>query len=281
MEVRELGEPFAEYRTVGVTDDLRQGDVIEATDIEATMWHRHLLVITADCDFAHAKNQGRVTCVPLLRAEEYLAEMRIPRIREQIAKQQLKGLREILSNAGAPSISDHRLREWPSEEEPEAIVTGLGLKQGEAQKATAALTAVRMLNAPITDLKGALELLVDAQLAGINPPKRENATKNLVRNLRETYAQPPGDALFLSAIGPGINEGYFAYLRHIEQVSESDISLGSTRRAVQYRRISRLQDRFIHALVQRFAMVFMSIGLPDEYEEQRDFYSEMLGEGVV
>lgn len=111
-----MDESFAEFRTIGVADPLRQGDVIEATDMGASMWHRHLLVITADCDFAHAKHQGRVTCVPLLRAEEYLVEMRVPRIREQIAKQQLKGLREILSKAGAPIISDRRLREWPGEE---------------------------------------------------------------------------------------------------------------------------------------------------------------------
>ena len=243
-EVHELDESFAEYRTIGVADPLRQGDVIEATDMGASMWHRHLLVITADCDFAHAKHQGRVTCVPLLRAEEYLAEMRVPRIREQLANQQLRGLREILSKAGAPTISDRRLREWPGEEEPSAIVVGLGLKQGDAQKATAALTAIRMLDAPTGVLKDALNSLVDAQLAGINPPKRESATKNLIKSLRDTYAQPPGDALFLSAIGPGIKEGYFAYLRHIEQILEPEISLGSTRRAVQYRRISRLQDRF-------------------------------------
>lgn len=138
-----------------------------------------------------------------------------------------------------------------------------------------------MLGAPTGGLKDALNSLVDAQLAGINPPKRESAIKSLAKSIREPYAQPPGDALFLSAIGPGINEGYFAYLRHIEQILESEISLGPTRRAVQYRRISRLQDRFVHALAQRFAMVFMSIGLPDEYEEQRDLYSETLGEGIA
>lgn len=281
MEVRELDEGFAEYRTTGLADPLRQGDVVEAAEIGASMWQRHLLVITADCDFAHAKHQGRVTCVPLLKAEEYLAEMQVPKIRERLVNKQVKDVREILSKASAPAITDRRLREWPREEEPSAIVAMLDLNQGDAQKATAALTAIRMLDESAGNLKDAISSLVDAQLAGINPPKEENAVKNVMSTLRTAYAQPPGDALFLSAIGPGLDEGYFAYLRHIEQVSEFEVSLGPTRRAAQYRRVSRLHDRFTHALVQRFAMVFMSIGLPDEYEEQRNLYSEMLGEGLA
>jgi hypothetical protein len=47
---------------------------------------------------------------------------------------------------------------------------------------------------------------------------------------------------------------------------------------VSYRRISHLRDRYIHALVQRFALVFMAIGLPKEYEEIRDLHSDILGE---
>jgi hypothetical protein len=239
------------------------------------------MVITADCDFAYAKHQGRVTCVPLLRVEEYLTEMHIPKIREQLINKQLKEIRNILSKASAPTISERRLRQWPSEEEPSAIVTGLNLNQEAAQKAMAALVATRMLDTPTGDLKEAINSLVDAQLAGINPPKRESALKAMISRLQGTYAQPPGDAFFLSAIGPGLDEGYFAYLRHIEQVPEPEISFGSTRRVAKYRRVSRLQERFAHALVQKFAMVFMSIGLPNEYEEQRDLYSVMLGEGLT
>src|SRR5258708_984972 len=106
---RKVDEPFAEYREVGVADPLRQGDVLEAVDIGASMWQRHLLVITADCDFAYAKHQGRVTCVPLLAAEEYLSEMQLPKIRERLIKQPLKEMRQILSKPGAPNISDRRL----------------------------------------------------------------------------------------------------------------------------------------------------------------------------
>ncbi|WP_328726210.1 hypothetical protein [Streptomyces sp. NBC_00259] len=276
-----MDESFAEYREVGVADPLRQGDVLEAVDAEVTMWRRHLLVMTADCDFAYAKHQGRVTCVPLLAAEEYLSEMQIPKIREQLVKPQLKEIRQILSKAPVPTISDRRLREWASEEAPGDIVKMLELQQTDAQKVMAALEAIRMMDALASTLKEGVSLLVEAQLIGTSPPKRDNAVKKVVNQLRGSYQQPPGDALFLTAIGPGQDAGYFAYLRHIEQVWEPEISLGPSHREVVYRRISRLRDRFAHALVQRFAMVFMSIGLPEQYEELRDLHAEILGDNFA
>jgi hypothetical protein len=276
-----VDDPFAEYREVGVADPLRQGDVLETVDVGASMWQRHLLVITADCDFAYAKHQGRVTCVPLLTAEEYLSEMQIPKIRERLVKQPLKRMRQIISTSGVPNISDQRLRDWASEEAPADIVMRLELKLADAQEATAALEAIRMIDAPTLNLKEGVDSLVDAQLVGASPPKREIAVKKVVSGLREAYVRPPGDALFLTAIAAGYDGGYFAYLRHIEQVWGPEISLGPSRREVRYRRISHMRDRFAHALVQRFAMVFMSIGLPEQYEDLRDLYSEMLGDNFT
>ncbi|WHX18937.1 hypothetical protein QFW82_18705 [Streptomyces malaysiensis subsp. malaysiensis] len=272
-----MDEPFAEYREVGAADPLRQGDVLEAVEPGATMWQQHLLVMTADCDFAHAKHQGRVTCVPLLAAEEYLSEMQIPKIRARLAKPQVSEIRQILSKYPAPTISDRRLREWASEEEPSDIVKMLELQQADAQRAMAAFEAIRTMDTPTDNLEEGIRLLVEAQLSAPNPPKRQNAVKRVMDKLREPYTQPPGDALFLTAISPGQDEGYFAYLRHIEQIWEPDISLGPSHREVTYRRISRMRDRFTHALVQRFAMVFMSIGLPHQYEEHRDLHADLLG----
>ncbi|MFB6843475.1 hypothetical protein ACFCXS_01180 [Streptomyces sp. NPDC056373] len=276
-----MGELFAEYREVSVADPLRQGDVLEAVDPGATMWQRHLLVMTADCDFAYAKHQGRVTCVPLLAADEYLLEMQLPKIREQLVRLQLKELRQIFSKAAVPAITDGRLREWASEQTPADIAKVLELRQTDAQKTMAALEAIGIMDTVANTLKEGVDLLVRAQLVGVSSPKRDNAVKKVVNHLRGAYAQPPGDALFLSAIGPGEEDGYFAYLRHIEQVWEPEIARGPSHTKVAYRRISRMQDRFAHALVQRFAMVFMSIGLPHQYEELRDLHAEIQGDKVV
>jgi hypothetical protein len=85
-------------------------------------------LLSADCDFARGKHHGRVTCVPLLTAEEYLVEMWIPKIREQVVEKRMYELRELLARAEAPPISDNRLREWASEVLPAEIAEQLELQ---------------------------------------------------------------------------------------------------------------------------------------------------------
>lgn len=67
---------FTESCSRPANTPLRQGDVLEASDPAASVWTRHLMIITADCDFANSKNAGRVTCVPLLAADEYQYPLR-------------------------------------------------------------------------------------------------------------------------------------------------------------------------------------------------------------
>ena len=246
-------EPFMEYREVSVTDPLRQGDVLEAVDADASQWKRHLLVITADCDFVHGKHQGRVTCVPLLLAEEFLLELQVPRLREKyISTKLLPALRRILSAVSGHQVSDDRLRAWPHELAVTKIIGSLGLTGEDADVANAAFEAIRLLGEPCSTLDDAVSNLIDAQLAGPRPQTRDNIVRGVSESLKGPYSQPPGDALFLSAIGPRHDVGYFAYLRHLEQVLQPEIAIGPTRTAVEYRRISRLQDRYTHAIVQRF-----------------------------
>ncbi|WP_125792447.1 hypothetical protein [Amycolatopsis sp. WAC 01376] len=273
-----MTDPYPEYRNISVTDPLRQGDILEAADPAASHWQRHLLVITADCDFAHAKHQGRVTCVPVLTAQEYLLEMQIPRIREAALKKFVATLRATLASTSAANISDQRLRAWPCETAPGDIVASLELDARKTATARAALESIRLASQPAESLGQAVEFLIDSYLAASAPQKRDNIVNGIVSKLKGPYSQPPGDALFLSAIAPECDLGYFVYLRHLEQVREADIALGPTRRTANYRRIARLQDRYAHALVQRFALVFMSIGLPAEYEEIRELHSDYLGE---
>lgn len=274
-----MTDSFAEYHDVSVTDPLRQGDVLEAADPNASKWQRHLLVITADCDFAHDKHQGRVTCVPLLRADEYLLELQVPRIRDKYLRTKvLPALRTVLAGVGAPNVSDDRLRAWPLESDVPSILRALGLSGKEAEVAAAAFAAIHVLAEPCASLDEAVTNLIRAQLSGPQPQKRENIAKAIAETLKAPYSQPPGDALFLSAVGPRQDAGFFAYLRHLELVWQADIALGPTRGDQRYRRIAHLHDRYTHAMVQRFALVFMSIGLPREYEEIRDLYSELMGE---
>lgn len=273
-----MSESFVEYRTISGSDPLRQGDVLESVDSKPSMWERHLLVITADCDFAHSKHQGRVTCIPLLTTNEYLLEMAVPRLRDRLVKKPLGELQSILRRSGFPNATDQRVRAWVCEEDDDTIIADLGIGNEDRDVLVRTLSSIRMIDSPVATLEEATNALVEAQLLSSQPPKRSNAINNVLNPLRESFSHPPGDALFLSAVAPKQEIGYFAYLRHLEQVWEPEISIRPTRHEVKYRRISRLHDRFIHALVQKFAMVFMSVGLPDEYEDTRNLHSAMLGD---
>lgn len=267
---------FAEYQDVRVVDPLRQGDVLEAVHPEASRWQRHLVVLTADCDLARAKHLGRVTCVPLLTEQEYLLEMQIPSLRDKAMNKFVDELRKALPST-APKISDERLKEWPCEAAPDEIVAALQLTGQRADNAKAACESIRLVSQKPETLDDAVKILIDSQVGAPNPQRRDKIVDGIVNKLRNTYSNPPGDALFLSSIAPRNSLGYFAYLRHLEQVSETDIALGPARSVPTYRRISRLQDRYTHALVERFAHVFMSIGLPSAYEDVRDLHAEYLG----
>ncbi|MES0836673.1 hypothetical protein [Nocardiopsis tropica] len=276
-----MDEPFSEHREVSMTEPLSQGDVLEAVNTKTSIWQRHLLIITADCDLAFAKHQGRVTCVPLLPAGDYLSEMQVPRIREQLANKQVDYIKKTISKHRSNKISDQRLREWATEEEPENIAKQLGLPREESKKIEASLKSIRLIDQKTSELKESVRNLIDSQMTGNGTKKRESVKKEITGRLRGVYTQPPGDAFFLSSIASGQSQGYFAYLRQIEQVWEPQISLGPTRKKTGYRRISHIEDRFTHALIQRFAMVFMSIGLPTEYEQIRDLHADVLGDDLA
>lgn len=272
---------FVEYQSVAITEPLRQGDVLERVGDDATAWNRHLLVMTADCDFAHDKHQGRVTCVPLLTKDEYLLELQIPKLRDQATLKLVAGLETALAALGTPEISKARLRDWPREEATDTILTSLAVPDEKRETVGGLVDGIRDLGAVTDTLAAATAALVKAQRRLPNGQSEKNLRAQVVDRLRNAFKQPPGDALFLSALADGHDYGYFAYLRHLEQIWQPQVSLGPSRSAVKYRRLSRLQHNYTHAIAQRFALVFMSIGLPDSYEEMRDLHADLLGEDIL
>lgn len=266
---------FTEYDRLTAGTPLRQGDVLETTSA-GTPWDRTLFVITADCDLAHEKHQGRITCVPLLTSEEYLREIQIPKLRTRFAKRALDPLISIVDSNGGPKLSPDRTRQWATEQSTTEILEQLQMPKLAATQLHPLLEALHLIDSKSDSLSECSTYLVKAlEALGAKQAKAKN---EVLSALREPYKQPPGDALFIGSLSPDHVGGYFAYLRHLEQIWEPEIALQSSRRAASYRRISRFQDKITDALVQRFALVFMSIGLPRDYEENRDLHALMLEE---
>jgi hypothetical protein len=208
---------FSEYRPVGLSEPLRQGDVLEKVSDDATAWDRHLLVITADCDFAYDKHQGRVTCVPLLTKDEYLIEFFLPKVREQAVTKLTSGLREIFLQAGAPNVSESRMRTWPTEQSNEEILSVMSVSESRRQLATQMLDGIRLLQRVPNSMAQAVDALVTALGSIPNGQAETKIRADISNRIQNTFRQPPGDALFLSTIAERYDDGYFAYLRHLEQ----------------------------------------------------------------
>lgn len=255
--------------------------MLESSDSAATMWDRHLLVVTADCDFAFGKNQGRVTCIPLLTAKEYLGEFVLPRHEEKARSKLTQEAKRHFTKAGFPSISDQRITEWLHEESIAGIIDAANIPPGDHASLSRLLTALQKIcmRGPNETIK--FSDVIEAQLQIPNSRSRSDLVASLQSAVKETFRRSPGDAIFLSSIGPGETEGYFGYLRHITQVWEPDVATHLSRFAHRYQRISRLSERFTHAVVQKFALVFLSIGLPTEYEANRDANAEYFVEGLT
>lgn len=269
-----------EYRCVSAAEPLRQGDIIEARAGDVGEWERVLVVITADCDLAHSKHEGNVTCVPILTADEYLLNVIFPRLREKLAEFPKGLIKDVLQRNLGKTISDERLLDWVKSAEIEAIRDSVQLDGESFAAVERCHRSIRLLCREYSSVHESMTAFVDAQVTANEALRREKAVGRVRDAIREAFRNPPGDAMFLSAIADGLGDGYFVSLRHITQVVETDVALRFKYGNHRYQRISRLTDRFIHFLVQRFAMVFLPIGMPKEFEETRDLIALMKVEGL-
>lgn len=274
-------EGGVESSAVSVRAPLHQGDVLEATGDAVSMWQRHLIVITADCDLEHGKHLGRVTCTPFLSVDEYLRTIHLARPREDLAGALVAILQEALAGIGHAGIADERLKDWILEAPTDEVVEALEATGDRALEIHRLASTLRRTCEDWASLPAATESMIAGRLVASPERNRSSVAKELAGQYKNAFRSTPGDALFISSIAPGLTDGYFAYLRHHESVWQSDIALDSARSHTPYRRIGRLQERYTYALVQRFASVFMSIGLPSTYEGTRDLYYEVLKESVT
>lgn len=236
------------------------------------------MVVTADCDLAYAKHSGRITCVPLLTADEYLLEIYFPELRKPVTERHAREFAAALNSAGGRTMSEGRIVEWCLEvEHGDQVSAAFDVAEDVRQLIENSCNGIRLANSHCDTVEKAVTNLVDSQSLHSNPKAATTLRRTITGGIQQRFTQPRGDSLFLNSIAPGYEDGYFAYLRHIEQVWEADVALRPARRIDGHRRIGALSDRFAHAVVQRFAMVFMPIGLPDTYEAVRNSFAENLG----
>lgn len=247
--------------------------MLESVSPGSDRYEQLALVITADCDLAHQKHGGLITCVPILTADHYIAEFGLHRERAKTTDLLFEDYEYHNNKEDRTGLSREALLEICGRMPAPQVIEHAGI----SEDLSGTIHALCELATEASDISSAREQL---KFAGskLRQSKTEAAVQKRVADLiSNTLKNTPGDALFLSRIAPNEDRGYFAYLRRVETLYEDEISISPGTPNVKYRRISRLRDTYIHALSQRFASVFMAIGLPDAYENSRNSFIQHFG----
>ena len=266
---------------------MRQGHVfrwIEASDgASHDPWKQVGIIVTADCDLAQGKHGAFLSYVPLLRATDYLRLFVLPQILEKSLRPKVDELhaklamiQQALQPAHPQPISPEVLRSWLTELGTSAVLTELGMPQG-AQRDRASELFSLVEHAWLALKTSTFDSLFAAAVA-VRGGTETHAQK--VRDqLREKLRSLPGDAFYLTSL-PEIDDfGFIAYLRLVREISASAIAIRytDTRRSdVKAIRFAKLTAPYLYRLTQQLGEVFSSIGLPTEYEAERDASSELL-----
>lgn len=267
--------PFREWSAVLASDPIRQGDIVEALDSSVDSWTRRYIVVTADCDLAHDKHGGYLSCVPVVDVDDYIVDLRSHALTRVTTRRLFERIHEALSpsDSSAPDgfkVSPRRLEEWLLEEEPHTICDVAGVPEGSRDEIVCSMQALKHLTTTkFSSVGGLVEALGAAKLRTGEGKTAERARASAAKDIANSLQTLPGDAMFLSSIGDGRSTGYVAYLRRVRELHDGSVatSMRGLPFHAEYVRLGRLEPTFIHALTQRLASVFGSIGLPTGYED--------------
>jgi len=133
-------DALPEWRYVDPAHPLSQGDVVRRVQ-DADIWDRFAIVVTADCDLAHNKHRGQLTCVPVVPLRDYLATYYLPmklrelegRLSEQLVALIRAAQRDNYKKHTNP-ISIGRAEQWVLETSPKDIAEQLMMDSSQRDR---------------------------------------------------------------------------------------------------------------------------------------------------
>ena len=273
-------EIFSETTEVSEEGVLTQGDVLKSVEPDVDAWRQHLVVVTADCDLAYRKYGGQLSCIPILSADryanEFLLEPEIQKVTERLKEAFVK-LIHTAQQSEAPvhdyvPITPGRAYDWALEAELDDM--SQVLPRLDIEKAEPLHRLLRETRGPESTYVATLEHLCEAKRALGDHKSTPDARKSVANRLAKQMVSLPGDAMFLRSLGPGLSEGYVAYLRRIIEVPDTEVAINvpQATEGRAYERVARLTSPYVYGLTQKLASVFSSIGLPGAYEDSRNSY---------
>lgn len=259
---------------------LLQGDIfrIEQGDDIFLNEERYVVLLTADCDMAHeSKGVEFLTFLPVISSMDFVKRIlisdffnkKIKKIHKEIITYINSEISKV--NTECNPINEDGLINWLEDEDLESILHSLNL-----------------INIP-DNIKSLIEMHQHclnndhissyAEIKKIEGVKKQNVFKDILSSLTK-----PKEEYFIL---PLINELYEQFsvvkIRMIKPIhrsrvftNEMDYLASCDKDNVAVIRVGRLSDYLRYSISQKFSHLFNKIGMPTEFESDRDTSIEML-----
>lgn len=267
---------------------VRQGDVLKRVrgDGNANL----VVVITADCDIANGKfGEAGLACVQLDRLADHvlgehargLAQAALKKRFEKATEWVNKKWREKSADNG--DLSAEHVQAWILASKPEEIEAELNLpvddlKSHMKRECAALKAAKRFIDTPTDRYSG-----IDALCALQAPqPTRSAQLKTVFGTLNPKDL--PLDLFYVSSVPDVEGLAFVAKLRSLTFVpfDRSFTSLDAAKDVEDsFVRVGRLAPTFRHALAQQFGMLFARIGMPKDFEVNRNTAFSLIAEQIT
>ncbi len=230
------------------SDEIRQGTIIKFDTQEDD--EKIGIIVTADCDIAQNKHGRYLSYCNIITLDSYIRNYFIQKKCQKKIVEKLKCLKLQIQDTLQRELSDSAFEQLLSYDK-ETLGTIINNN-----------TLIKEI-LELQPFYQKTEFLMEDFIAICNQKKKE--FENEIKNF-------PGDKFFISTIPDPecINEGFVVNLRRIKEIKRDEISIryfGSTPYCFV---LGKLNSPYKEKLAQALGCMFSDLGLPADYEDQRN-----------
>lgn len=265
-------------------EDVLQGDVFKVVNSDNELFTQDetlALIITADCDIANNKMGNYYSVLPIISAEKYLAHYWVAGFFSKEYKKILDSLLLQLNKSGEicegkyDPLTDETLDQWLNEESLINIVESLNLRDN--------FKSLEEVDEKLGIIKNVKDINCFIKYKRFCGSKDKTILKDIASALKSCGEQ----YYFLPQIDLNNSFGSIIKLREIRPVHKKQLFLDETSERLSSSptnnviRIGRLSDYLRYSISQCFALLFSRIGLPTEFEKDKNDSIEVISQNIM
>jgi len=253
---------------------VRQGDVLRRHGHSNTEFY---VVISADCDIAQNKlGEAGVGCLRMLPLRDYVLSDLALRSAKRALARKTKQLSDRIHKIRTASDEDclpigvERLSAWISERTIGDVCVSLKVNMDEEKVLVREIETIQQ-SRRLLSTQSEFRAIDALRTLQPQPISRSAQAKKLVAEFGPKDL--PLDVFFVCGV-PGENHlGFVVDFRSLTFIASDRLFTSATTargEEFSFLRVGRLVATFRHALAQQFGFMFSRIGLPAEYERERE-----------